>query len=127
MHARIQDLNAREAIVTDLKRDVDLLDEKYRNYVESLEKTRIDEELDRDRLSSVNVFQEPTYSEDAQDFSNTIVALAGLVFAMGAALFTAFLLGYINDRLSTADDVEQELQIPVFITIPNKRAQRISV
>ena len=127
VHARIRDLNSRVGKITDLERNVTLLDEKYRNYVESLEKTRIDEALDRDRVTSVNVFQKPSYNGDPQDFSNTIVALAGLVAAVIAALFTAFLLGYIGDRLSTADDVERELQIPVFITIPNKRAQRITV
>lgn len=127
LRAEIEDLNRQEAIVRDLQRDVDLLDGKYRTYVESLEKTRIDEELDRVRLSSVNLVQPPTFSDDPIDFSNTMLAVAGLMLSLMAAPFAAFACAFFNNRLSTAEDVERELQIPVFLTIPNSRHQRIAV
>ncbi len=127
LRKEIEELNRQEAIVRDLQREVDVLDGKYRTYVESLEKTRIDEELDRVRLSSVNLVQDPTFSDDPIDFSNTMVAVAGLMMALMAAPFTAFACAFFNNRLSTAEDVERELQIPVFLTIPDSRQQRIAV
>ena len=127
LQTEIRELNRNEAIVNDLQRNVDVLDAKYRTYVESLEKTRIEQALERDRLSSINVIQSPALNKDPSDFGNSILALAGLILACAVAPFTAVTLAFLNNNLSTAEDVERELQIPVFLTIPNKRSQRIAI
>ncbi len=121
----IREVNRKELELTSLQREIDMLDTKYRKYSESLEQARIDEALQRDNLSSINVIQPPSFNDDPIDLSNTIVAIAGFLGSFLAAIGIAFACRYLRNDLSTTEDVERELGIPVLGTIPAARQKKV--
>ncbi len=123
----IRALNQSEAEIEAITRDVNVLDAKYRRYSESLEQSRIDGALQRDRLSSVNVIQKPTLEDHPVDLSNTIVTICGLFGSTLMALGAAFGTRYLRNDLANAEDVERELEIPVLSAIPDSRYRKVQL
>ena len=121
----IREVNRKELELTSLQREIDMLDSKYRKYSDSLEQTRIDEALQRDNLSSINVIQPPSFNDDPIDLSNTIVAIAGFLGALFGAIGIAFVCRYLRNDLSTSEDIERELGIPVLGSIPTARQKKV--
>lgn len=121
----IREVNRKELELTAMQREIDVLDVKYRKYSESLEQARIDEALQRDNLSSINVVQPPNFNDDPVDLSNTILAIVGLVSAFFCSIGAAFACRYLRNDLATKDDVERELGIPVLGAIPKSRQRKV--
>jgi uncharacterized protein involved in exopolysaccharide biosynthesis len=122
---QIREINRKELEIETLSRDIAVLNDKYRKYSESLEQARIDEALQQDNMSSVNVVQLPSFNDDPIDTSNTIVAVIGIVGSVFCALGAAFGRRYMRNELSNPDDIERELEIPVLATIPSSRQRRV--
>lgn len=125
--AEIRALNRQEIEIQDLEREIDVLDGKYRRYADNLEQARIDEALQKDRLSSINVIQPPTFSDDPVDFSNTMLAGAGLLGSILAGCGAAFGRRYLRNDLQNVADIERELELPVLATVPVSRPQRVQL
>ena len=121
----IREVNRKELELTAMQREIDVLDSKYRKYSESLEQARIDEALQRDNLSSINVVQPPNFNDDPIDLSNTVLAVVGLVGSFFSAIGAAFGFRYLRKELTTKDDVERELGIPVLGAIPKSRHRKV--
>jgi uncharacterized protein involved in exopolysaccharide biosynthesis len=121
----IRQLNEQENRIESLQREIAVLDVKYKRYSESLEQSRIDEALQRDRLSSVNVIQPPTFDDDPVDISNSIIALGGGFCSLLLGLGAAFARRYFRNDLANVDDVERELELPVLASIPISRLRKI--
>lgn len=118
LEQEIQLLNQHEAEIESLDRDLAVLSAKHQRYSEALEQSRVDEALQAERLSSVNVIQEPTLEVSPVDVSNSIIFLGGLFCSFVAAIGSTFALRYMKDEFLTPQDVERELKIPVLATIP---------
>jgi len=121
----IREVNCKELELTALQRDIDVLDTKYRKYSESLEQARMDEALQRDNMSSINVVQAPNFNDDPVDLSNTILAIAGLAGSFFGAIGGAFACRYLRNDLTTPEDIERELGIPVLGAIPKSRQRKV--
>ncbi len=123
----IQQVNSQELRIVELEREIAVLDAKYRRYAENLEQTRIDEALEASRMSSVNVIQPPTFSDDPVDVSNSLVALGGFLSSIICGLAAAMGLEFIRDDFSTPSDVERELALPVLASVPETREPAAAV
>ena len=123
--AQIRENNRRELEIDTLSREIAVLKDKYQKYAESLEQARIDEALQHDNMSSINVIQPPNFNDDPVDTSNTMVALIGLVASTFGGLGAAFGRRYLRNELTSPEDVERELEIPVLATIPASKPRRI--
>ncbi len=58
----VQRLNAAEVDLSELQREIDLVQANYRTYSENLEQSRINEELEQAKISGLTVMQPPTNS-----------------------------------------------------------------
>jgi uncharacterized protein involved in exopolysaccharide biosynthesis len=58
----VQRLNAAEVDLSELQREIELVQVNYRTYSENLEKSRINEELERAKISGLTTMQPPTNS-----------------------------------------------------------------
>lgn len=58
----LNQINANEVRLSELQREIDLASANYRRYSEHLEQARIDEELKKAKISSINLMQHPTLS-----------------------------------------------------------------
>lgn len=125
LQQEIRLLNEREAEIESIEREMSVMTSKFRKYAESLEESRIDEALQTERLSSINIIQPPTRDDAPVDISNTIVSAAGLFLSCLAAVGSTFARRYWRNDLLTPSDFERELRLPVLETLPADRKRSL--
>jgi uncharacterized protein involved in exopolysaccharide biosynthesis len=101
-----------------LERDVVLAETNYKIYAEKLEEARIKQSLDDEQITNLNISQPATLVEKPVSPKKAIVLLAGLILASIGALAVAMLSETNNKVLRSPLEVEDQLGIPVLVTLP---------
>jgi len=76
-----RDLNEKEKEIDDQRREISICIDNYRSYATKLEDARIDNELQTERISSVNLVQPATFQEKPSSPNKLLVLL--MCFAIG--------------------------------------------
>lgn len=116
-----QRLSGLEGISTEfnhLQQQLKLNEESYRLYLAKFEESRISKAMDAERIASVRVIEPAQPPLNPLKSKLLIKILGGLFFGALGALGLPFLLRFISGRLSTVDDVERYLELPVLASIP---------
>jgi polysaccharide biosynthesis protein PslE len=95
---RLRRLNESEARLVQLGQRVDRLRADHRDYAGKLEQARIDQALAEDRISNVNVWQQPTLVSKPVGSQRRLVCVLGLFVAALGAAGTAFGLEFLERR-----------------------------
>jgi uncharacterized protein involved in exopolysaccharide biosynthesis len=119
--ADLKKLNDYEVELEELQRSVQLANTNFFNYAEALEQARIDEELDRQSISNINVAQAATLAEKPISPSKVLVGALSLVLMTSGAMALVLGCEKFDSRLRTREQVEQALELPVFATVPEGR------
>lgn len=122
----LRTLNKNEFRIASLRREVELDEASYRKYAANLEQARIDQELERQRISNIKLVQPATYEVKPirpRPFWNLILGLmVGSLGGLGLALTAE----YMDHSFQTPEDVEERLELPMLVSIPRlKRRQLI--
>jgi polysaccharide biosynthesis protein PslE len=102
----LKTFNENELRVADLEREVEMLEGEYRKYSASLEQARIDQALQMERMSNINVAQQATCDEAPISPR----PLVNLLLGLGAGLFGAVGVCLGCDRLGKSQLAPQELE-----------------
>jgi uncharacterized protein involved in exopolysaccharide biosynthesis len=116
--AELQEVNTQEQRIEKLQREVELAQINYRTYAEKLEEARIQQSLDEQQISNVNVAQPATFVEKPVSPKNAFVLIAGLLIACLGALFVAIRAEQNDVRMRSDEEVEVQLGMPVVVSIP---------
>jgi uncharacterized protein involved in exopolysaccharide biosynthesis/Mrp family chromosome partitioning ATPase len=119
VRAEVAKINEVEQAISELQRRKQREETKYLYYSTSLEQARIDESLGASSLANINVLQEA--STPAINAEKTRKIVLGVLFAgLTAGVGLAFLLEMVLDaRVKRPADVEQKLNLPLFLSIPD--------
>ena len=118
-----------ELVVNELSRRKALQDSKYRSLLESMEKTRVQDDLGDGRVNNISILQSPSPARRAADPQREKLSLAigGGLDAVGLAW--AFLVDLLLDRsIKRPTEIQRNLGIPLFMSLPDlndKRYKRI--
>jgi len=109
-------------VVAKAQREFDMRETEYRKYALSLEQARIDDALERQKISNISVAQQATCSlkpvKPRMAVNLGLGLLAALMSGVGVALVSE-----MRDRtLRTAEHVERQLGLPVLATVPRWHA-----
>lgn len=115
----LEKLNYDAMKLAQLEREESNLNRKYFRYSDNLEQTRIDEELERQEVSSVSVAQEPTLAAKPVSPSKLLVGLGSIVLAFAGTAATILGLEQMNDKVRNEQTVEAATGVPVMATIPD--------
>jgi uncharacterized protein involved in exopolysaccharide biosynthesis len=118
---RVKQLNQREAEIHQLEQEAELAHANYKSYAENLEQTRIDQALQDDRISNVNVFQPASLELEPVVPNKKMVLAIGLASAVLGSVVITMLMAQMDYSLRSAEDVERELQLPVLVSLPRTR------
>ncbi|MDZ4657826.1 MAG: GumC family protein [Bythopirellula sp.] len=118
-------VNSNELKLNDLSREVSLADANYRTYAQKLEQARIRQSLDDEHISNLNVSQPATLVEKPVSPKKAIVLLAGFLLSCVGAVSVAILAELNNRVMRTPYEVEEELGIPVVVTLPARARNTI--
>lgn len=119
--ADLKTLNDNELEIDRLEREQQLARANFYRYAENLEKARIDQELDKERISNVIVAQSATLAEKPVSPSKLIVGALSLVMAVCSGIILVLLGEKLDDRIYGVEQLERTLQLPTLAVIPNKR------
>ena len=123
---RVKDLNSKESSVAQAQRQVDLLEASYRTYAEKLEQARIDQQMEAEQISNVNILEPATYVAKAATPNRLLVGGLGLILAVSGGVLICLLADYGDHSLKTPDDVEKSLDLPVLMSIPRLSRESVS-
>jgi uncharacterized protein involved in exopolysaccharide biosynthesis/Mrp family chromosome partitioning ATPase len=111
-------LNETEMRLTRLQREMDIQESNYRKYATSLEQSRIDHELETQKISNISVVQQASYSIKPVR-PNKIVNLAlGFCLGIFGGLGLAFLSEYLDHSIRKPEDIHNKLHLPMLAAIP---------
>jgi len=119
LNADLEALNKNEVLIARLQRKADLLETRYLTYAKNLEESRIDQALDDDRISSVNVMQPATYVAAPVSPKKKLVLIIGLFVGTFGAIGIALFAEAMDDTVRTVSEFEQALEMPVLLTVPD--------
>jgi uncharacterized protein involved in exopolysaccharide biosynthesis len=117
----LKQLNDLELEIDQLERNVSLANSNFFRYAEALEQARMDEELDNNRISNINVAQPPTLMEKPVSPSKLIVLALSMALAGAGTTALVVACDQFDSRVRDEQQVEQLLRIPVLTTVPDGR------
>ncbi len=120
----IASLNRAEIEIQQCEREMQLAVKSYMSYAENMEDARLDEALNESAISNVSIAQSPTFEEKPVSPSKLVVlvlALAAMFFGSLAIVATALVF---DDSVNRQESVEQALDVPVVVSVPNQREYR---
>ena len=119
-------LNEVEIQLAQLNRELDIQNDSFRKYSDSLEQTRINQALEIEKISNISVVQSASYPLEPIRPKKATNLLIGLVLSIVGGIGVAFLAEHQDHSLKRPEDVESKLDLPVLATIPewNSRPSR---
>ena len=120
--AELQQLNDYELRLDTLGRDKQIAEANLLRYEQNFEQARIDEELDRQRITNINVAQDPTFAEKPVSPSKLIVGGLSLMLASVGALALGLGAEKLDTRIWSDEQVEKTLGLPLVAVVPEGRA-----
>ena len=111
-------MNNNEFHIAHLNRKVELLEANYRSYTNNLEQARIDQALEAGRISNVNVVQPASFVASPSSPQLRLTLILGLIVATLGSVAVAFIAELFNRSLTTPEQIEKELGIPVLFSVP---------
>ena len=127
VQTKIRALNDNELRITELSRRVELLEASYRNYATYREQARIDEALESERISNVNMVQPPSFVAKPSSPRIRLTLLLAFCLATFASLLVPFAAEYLDRSLKTPQQAEQELGLPVLFSVPRTMRNELLV
>lgn len=114
----LNELNNAEVQIDDLTRRVAVAEKQFFRYSDDLEQARIDAEMEEQRISNISLVQPATLIEKPIKPSKAIVALGGLLLAIGGTVSIVVISEKTDRRIRTPTAAESLLGVPVMATLP---------
>ncbi len=118
--------NSQEEGLERLERERTLKKAIYQKYAESLEQARVDNALEKEKISNISIFQHPTLPTQPTGPHSLWILVIGLLAATFGALGLIFLLELLDDSINTAEQVDARLGLQMLASFPENDYLRLS-
>lgn len=115
--AELDALIGSAAAAAQMQREVDFLKQEYVDYRETLHRTRINQALDRDKVSGLSVVQPATRPVSPIRPNKILGLMMGVLLGGGAGITVAFTRDLLDNTLKTGQEVERRLGLPVLTSV----------
>lgn len=113
LEKELEALERNETSLKLLERKVARLENNYKLYTDSLEESRIADEMDRAKISNVTVITPPTFSPTPVWPPLRLMFIGAFIVGIGGSLGVLFLLDVIRPSIRRRQDIEAILDTPV--------------
>ncbi len=124
LYEQLAELNDAQLELAQLERKVQLLDGKYRTHVDKLEQARVNDALERERISNVNIVQPATLVLKPATPQKRLMLAFGLLVATCGAFGLALVAETLDQTLRTVEQTEAQLGLPVLMSMPARSRRR---
>jgi uncharacterized protein involved in exopolysaccharide biosynthesis len=121
----MQTLNNNEMRIVEIQRDIQILEGSYRKYADSLEQARIDESLERERISNINIAEVPTLNHEPIRPKALLTLALGFAIGLFGGLCLALAREYFDHTLKSSGDIESLLNVPVLVSVPKSHGRQL--
>ncbi len=122
---KMRDLNRNAIEFAKLQHSVDIARTEQLAYAQKREQARINQELENDRISNINIVQAATFESKPTSPRKGLTILIGLLAGIAGAVGIAYLTEWNDHSLRNPHEVEQQLDIPVLLTVPRIHREQI--
>ena len=116
---RVSHFNRRAQDYQLIHREIQLADSTYQRYAESLERSRIDQELQINNITNVIVAQDATLVRKPVFPDKKTMLAIGTFFAAMCAIGMALVREFFDQSIRTPEEAENIVGVPVIATVPN--------
>ena len=109
----LKELNSRDMQLGQLQREVDLAESRYKTYADKLEQARINDQLDKERISNITLVQPASFVAKPTGPLKIYVLALGFAVALLGSVGIALLAAMLDPALKRLTDIEQILRLPV--------------
>ncbi|MCA9230912.1 MAG: hypothetical protein KDA57_09685 [Planctomycetales bacterium] len=125
--AEAKELNETVLQIDQLERHIDVQKDNYRKYRENFEQARIDAALKAERITNVNIVQQPTLSRKEVWPNKLVILASGMLMALLSAVGIALYAESSDQRIKSPQELESLLSVPVLISLPRSAKQCIRI
>lgn len=123
---RQQALNL-EPELSRLQNELDAAEKSYALYKDSLEKSRIDRELDNSQISNIATIEEATFNPSRVFPKSLLMLLLALPLSFVVGALALYFFYLLDQRIHDGDKIERSFGVPVWTSLPDlERAQERS-
>jgi len=115
---KTEKLNQIEMELNRLQNQLEIDQENYRLYLTKFEESRISNAMDAEKIANVSVLEPATPPLKPVSPKVRLNLALGVFLGMFGGLFLAFFMEYLDDSLDRPEDVEQHLNLPVLVSMP---------
>ena len=109
----LKELNSRDMQLGQLQREVDLAESRYKTYADKLEQARINDQLDKERISNISLVQPASFVAKSSGPRKIYVLGLGFVVAVLGSVGVALFAAMLDPVLKRLTDIEETLRLPV--------------
>jgi uncharacterized protein involved in exopolysaccharide biosynthesis len=120
----LDEFGQQEVTLVQLEQDEQIARDKYLQYTNNLEQSRVDEALEKEHVSSVSVAQSATRSEKPISPSKLLLGLGGIFVALASVLGMIFVSENLNDKIRSESDLAQSVGLPVLAILDQNKVNR---
>ena len=114
-----------ELRIAQLQREVELCQANYRKYSTNVEGARIDQAMERERMSNLSVVQPASYEPRAIRPQKALCLAMGLLLGIFGGVGAAVVADGRDRSLRTPEDIETKLDMPALGTVPQMRRRHL--
>jgi polysaccharide biosynthesis protein PslE len=114
----LRQLDSRSREFSDLRREVTANEANYETYLKKTEEARISEDLDRRKMTNINVIEQASMMPVKSNAQKTIGIGIFLTFALAFGL--AYVAEMLPHTMTTALNAEKKLGLPVLVAVAIK-------
>lgn len=123
----LKKLNDAELEVVALEREREIFRTNYIKYSENLEESRIDQIVQKQNITNIQILQKPNYAIEPMPDLKMRNFLLGILASLAVGIGLALIRNYFDHSIRTPDDIEQKLQLPTLIVIPTVPADAMKL
>jgi len=112
-------LNKNDMLIARLQRKAVLLDTEYRKYVANLEQAKIDQALELQRISNINIAQSATLDRKPIRPRRTMNIILGVLVGIFGGVAIALSAERLDQSFGCPEEVEKKLGVPTLVSIPH--------
>ncbi|MCA9179407.1 MAG: hypothetical protein KDB14_33350 [Planctomycetales bacterium] len=124
---KLQHVNRSEVDVKEAEEEVERIRQSFAEYEKSYEVSVINEALEKERMTNVRVVQPPTLELRAVSPKKFLLSVVGALGAIVCTFAVAIGSEYLDPTMKTTAEVEDELELPVLVSIPRMSRDQMRV
>lgn len=100
-----------------LQNELNAEEKNFILYTDSLEKARIDRELDNKQISNISVVEQATLNPSRVFPKSLLMLLLAVPLSLGVGLLALYLFYLLDQRIHDGDKIEAQFKVPLWTTL----------